>query len=425
VTGSNHLLDIIEEIDGNVDQIPARSARNLEFPLKEYARRYVRAQALMDELGIDALVLSSSTAVRYFTGLQTWLWILPPVIPVVAILPRDPANATLCDADIERGGVEATSWIPEPTLYGASDDPIEIVRVALEKRGLARGRLGFELGLAQRPNLSPSDLQRLLSSLGGAQIIDAAPLLSHLRMLKSPEEIERIREAVRLSQIGFRAALEALRADLTEVDLTRIAAHAMLNAGAEPSVIAMTLIFLTGPERYRQIVQPSIKRPVKEGEQVWLDGGCSVDGYRADFIRSGVVGRLSDVAEHYYDVAVAALEWALSAMGPGRTLGEAWTAAQAVFEEEGVGNATLTPDQIGHSIGLDHWEMPLIGEPGTDFGDIVARPGMVLCVEPTIVGPDGDPEWHEGIFVVEDQIVITDSGIEVLTDDIPRTLFRA
>lgn len=427
---TNTLLGAIADIDGSGCPLPEVSSaghppRYLEFALSEYALRYARAQILMDMLGIDALVLCQPSTVRYFTGLQTWIWILPPVIPIVAILPRDPARATLVDTRLERGGVEETSWIAEATLYGDEDDPIDAIRNALERRGLAAARLGFELGLGQRPNLAPADLQRLISSLPSASVVDAAPLIWHIRMLKSAAEIERLREATRLSQIGFRAAFNGLRPGVTERELTRIAARAMLDAGATPSSVAMTLIFLTGPERYRQVVQPAVDRPVCAGEMLWLDGGCSVDGYRADFIRAGVIGRLSDNAERWYDLAVSSLEAALDCLGPGRPLGDAWSAAQDVFDRAGVGTSTLVSNQIGHSVGLDHWEMPLVGRPDTEFGQVIARPGMCLCIEPTLVGPGGDPEWRDGIFVAEDQVLITETGMEVLTADLPRTLYRA
>jgi len=419
----NGLLETVARSRAKPIALTGRNAPNLEFSLGEYALRYTAASGLMRELNLDALVLAQPNTIRYISGLQTWLWILPPLLPTAAIVTQDPGQAALVATVVERGGVAGTSWM-QPCLYALDDDPIAAIVGAIAERGLDRGRLGLELGLGQRPNLSPHDHERLVASLTGAQIVDVALPIWAMRALKSGEEISRLREAVRLSEIGYMAALDALTPGVTEASLTRIAAQAMLAAGARPSVTPMTLIFLAGPERYRQVLQPASDRPINEGEQVWLDGGCSVDGYRADFIRSGVIGRLSDKAEHYYDVAVQALDASVEALGPGRKLGESWSAAQACFDDAGVGAFTLIPGQIGHSIGLDHWELPLVGKPGTEQGEVVARPGMVLCVEPTIVGMDGDDEWRSGIFTAEDQLLITDQGVEVLTKQIPRTLVR-
>jgi Xaa-Pro aminopeptidase len=419
----NGLLDTVERSRARPILLAGREAPSLEFSLGEYGLRYAAAIGLMRELELDALVLAQPNTIRYMSGLQTWLWILPPLLPAAAIVPQDPGQATLVATVVEKGGVEATSWMA-PSLYGLDDDPIEAIVAALTKRGLDHRRLGFELGVGQRPNLSPADHQRLVASLPRAEIVDVAEPLWAMRALKSADEVSRLREAVRLSEIGYVAALDALAPGVTEASLTRIAAQAMLAAGARPSVTPMTLIFLAGPERYRQVVQPASDHPIREGEQVWLDGGCSVDGYRADFIRSGVIGRLSDSAEHYYDVAVQALDAAVEALGPGRKLGESWSAAQACFDDAGVGKFTLIPGQVGHSIGLDHWELPLIGKPGSEQGEVMARPGMVLCVEPTIVGMGGDDQWRSGIFTAEDQVVITETGVEVLTTQIPRTLVR-
>jgi Xaa-Pro aminopeptidase len=423
VTVLNDLLDTVERSRSDPAKLAGREASNLEFSLGEYGSRYAAATALMGKLDLDAIVLAQPTTIRYITGLQTWLWILPPLLPAVAIVPRDPGQATLIATVVEKGGTEATSWMPS-SLYGLDDDPIQAIIDALAERGLDRGQLGFELGLGQRPNMSPQDHQRLIAGLPHAKIVDIALPVWAMRALKTGEEVSRLREAVRLSEIGFQAAFDALVPGVTEAELTRIAAQAILAAGGRPSVVPMTLIFLAGAERYRQIVQPASDRAIRAGEQVWLDGGCSVDGYRADFIRSGVIGRLTDSAEHYYDVAVQALDAAVEALGPGRKLGESWSAAQACFDDAGVGAFTLIPGQIGHSVGLDHWELPLIGKPGSEQGEVVARPGMVLCVEPTIVGMDGDDQWRSGIFTAEDQVVVTESGVEVLTTQIPRTLVR-
>jgi Xaa-Pro dipeptidase len=424
VTDLDALLDIVEHARAAPAALDAAAAPNLEFSVGEYGRRCAVAAALMDATGIDALVLAQPQHVRYFAGLQTWLPILPPLLPTFAVLPRDPRRATLVSTALERGGIEATSWVPEPVLYGGADDPIDALAGAVRAAVPAGGTVGLELGLGQRPNLSPADHGRLLAALDGYRLVDAAMPLWAARAIKSGEEVERLREATRLSQVGYLAAFDGLRPGTTEAELTRIAARAMLEAGALPSPTPMTLIFLAGPERYRQIVQPAGHRPIREGELVWLDGGCSVDGYRADLIRSGVIGRLSDAAERHHEIAVEALDAAVRALAPGRPLGDSWSAAQAVFDAAGVGTATVTPDMVGHSIGLDHWELPLVSRPGTEHGEVRARPGMVLCIEPTIAGMDGDERWHGGLFVVEDQVLVTDTGVEVLTSDIPRSLIR-
>ena len=110
-------------------------------------------------------------------------------------------------------------------------------------------------------------------------------------------------------------------------------------------------------------------------------------------------------------------------MGPGKVLGDAWAAAQIVLDARGLGELAVNPLNIGHSIGLDHWERPTVARPESDMGRVRARPGMVLCVEPQIAGASGDDAWSCGLFLVEDQVLITDTGIEILTGTFPRELY--
>jgi Xaa-Pro aminopeptidase len=414
-------LDVIEPIDGQGIGLPAAGTR-LEFSRGEYARRYARAAALMEELDVAALVLAQPSSIRYFTGLPTWVWVLPPVMPVIAILPRRPDLATVVDSEVDRAGLEATTWISDPSLYGLGSDPIRAAVEALARRGLSGSRLGFELGPGQRPNLSPGDLQRLMGELDG-EVVDASSLLLAVRMLKGPEEVDRLREACRLSQIGFEAAFESLTVGCTEVELTRVAAEAMLHAGARPGMEPFMLKFIAGEERFGEHLLLSTDRPISAGEQVHADGGCAVDGYRCDFMRSAVIGRLSDSSEGSYDLAVAALEAGLAGLRPGKPLANAWTAAADVFRAAGQeGGPTLT---WGHGIGLDHWEPPQIAAPGTPEGELVARPGMVLCFEPSAGSETEASHQLPGVFIVEDQVAVTSEGVEVLTSALPRTLFRA
>ena len=414
-------LDVIEPISGASSRMP-QGGRRLEFSRAEYARRYARTAALMEHSGVDAVVVAQPHSIRYFTGLTTWVWVLPPVMPVIAILPREPAQATVVDTAFDRGGLEAASWIEDFSFYGPGGDPIDAVVSALDERGLLNATIGFELGPGQRPNLNPNDLQRLLGSVRG-KAVDASEILAAVRVLKGAEEIDRLREACVLSQIGFEAAFEAMRVGSTEAELTRVAAQAMLSAGARPGWEPFMLKFIAGPDRFAEHLLLSTSERVAAGQQLHADGGCAVDGYRCDFMRSAVIGRLPDDAEAAYELAVDGLAAAVSRLAPGRPLGEAWQAAADVFTRAGqpVGNSLTW----GHGIGLEHWEIPQISQPGTPAGDMIARPGMVLCIEPTAGSELADGDGPVGTFIVEDQVVVTNEGVEVLTATLPRELFRA
>jgi len=207
-------LELIEPIDGSRVSMP-QGGHRLEFSREEYARRYARTAALMERAGLDAIVVAQPSSIRYFTGLTTWVWVLPPVMPVIAVLTRDPAAATVIDTAFDEGGLRASSWIEDLTFYGPGQEPVETVLEALRKRGLIGGTIGFELGPGQHPNLNPNDLQRLVAGVTG-KAVDASEILGAVRVLKGPEEVDRLREACRLSQIGFEAAFQSMHVGSTE-----------------------------------------------------------------------------------------------------------------------------------------------------------------------------------------------------------------
>lgn len=377
----------------------------------------------MESAGIDALVLAEPANVRYFTGLRSWFTTLPPVLAIVAVITTDPASSTLVDTTTERGSIEAATWIENAELYGGHDDPIETLVAALRRRGLATGRLGFELGSGRLPHLSPSDLMRLRSQLPEAEVIDASDLLHAARALKSDAEITLIRRSVELIVRAFRAVCERLRPGMTEIEMTRIALREIVDAGGEPELNPPVLIFMAGKERYRQPLLPSTSREVKRNELISLDGGAGAQGYHSDFARGAVIGSLSAEARRQFDAVVGALAAAQAAIAVGRPIGDAWAAAEAQLREAGLAGDAVNPNNIGHSIGLDHWERPTIARPGTPMGDVRARAGMVLCIEPQVAGSGGDDAWENGLFLVEDQLLVKNDGVEVLTAAFPRELY--
>jgi len=415
------MLGVIEPI--TADELPGSDGNWPDFPRPEFARRYARLTALLEWSGLDAIVVAQPANVRYFTGFRTWFWALPPVITIVAILTRDSAHATLVDGVGERGGMEEFTWLPDLTTYSANDDPFDVIREALQHRGLTHATIGLELGRGSRPHLAPADLDRLRRLAPHATWVDASQLIASIRALKSPAEITRLREATRIAQAGFRAVYDALEPGTTEIELTRTAARAMLDEGAAPALDPTILIFMAGADRYSQPLQPATTRPIAAGELIALDGGCVAGGYHSDFARAAVIGDLPPRARRLMDVTRHALDAAVSAIAPGAPLTGAFAAAEAVFDDAGVADVIVNPHAVGHSIGLEHWEAPALPPPTADSASVRARAGMVLCVEPQIAGADGDRQWREGLFMLEDQVLVTGEATEILTADISREVF--
>ena len=142
----------------------------------------------MKTVGLDALVLGEPANVRYYTGLRSWFAALPPVLPILAVIAPEADRSTIVDTTTEQGSIEGASWIEDPALYGARDDPVETLVAALERRDLSGGRLGLELGHGRLPHLSPDDLDRLRASLPEATFVDASDVLHAARAIKSPPD---------------------------------------------------------------------------------------------------------------------------------------------------------------------------------------------------------------------------------------------
>jgi Xaa-Pro aminopeptidase len=412
-----HLLDVIEGIGNSPDKLPTRADVSLEFERWEYARRCERAAAAMRELAIDAVALSQPANVRYFTGLETWLW--KPLIPTVAILTADADATTILASTMDAEGVNATTWPAAPRFYEARTSPAEAIAAALADLGLGRGRVGFELAKEQLSYLSASMLGDIERALPDAQIVDAVPIAAVVRMLKSDAEVERLREAARLTEQGFAEAFDAARDGVTEADLARVAASAMILSGSLPAFAPMTLICRAGPPSYAQLLGSPGAEPVRPNQQIFLDGGCEYRGYQTDIMRSAVIGTLGEAEEEHFARLDEAVAVAIAQLQPGKPLAEARRAVADFALSRG-----LASDEevygIGHGIGLDRWELPLIAD-RPPYGGIKAREGMVLCVEPSIGLPPSATK-RSGLFLMEDEVLVTRDGAEVISNVSSRVL---
>ena len=244
-----------------------------------------------------------------------------------------------------------------------------------------------------------------------ARIANAHEQVAMGRMTKSRFEIEKMRIAAQATAEAIRSAADRIRPGVGERQLQGEFEATCRALGSQ--AIPFTPIVKSGPNslwpwRVLAAHYDRRNRPMESGDLVILDVGCEVDGYISDVGRTFPVnGRFTEVQREKLLVSTRAADAVIEAIRPGVTFAELTQIAyDAIPDHEEP--YMQTPSFFGHHIGLNAGDPALIGEP--------LRPGMVFTVEPWYYN-------HElGVAVfVEDVVVVTEDGVEVLTRELPRS----
>ncbi len=413
-------LATITGIDGTGCELGERPAVWPDFPIGEYRRRYARLAALMDAHGFDALVLTQEEPVRYLSGYNSVIWAVGRWLPTVFIAARDPRRAVLICSSFDAGCASGTSWTAAVDTYRRPDELPGKVREHLAAIGAAADRTGFEYGPGSFMAL-PQHLAGPVMAIAGGQPRDAGRLISALRMLKSPLEIERIRRSVGAAVAGYRAGLQAAAAGMTEKELVAIISSTMYRSGTTAGTKPLFVNCVSGRSRYPLVDSPASDNVIGDGDIVFVDGGGASDGYVSDILRLIGVGGLRDEDRRYAEVAAEATQVMVDAVRPGTRVSELIGAAARHVRKAGL--AEQVGEVAGHGIGLELWERPLIQAHEDPDDDVAAAPGMVLCLEP-ILAPAHPDGGLAGIFVFEQQVLVTEGGCEVLSGELPARLWE-
>ncbi len=414
-------LDAIDGIDGADLDLGERPPVWPDFPLGEYRRRYARLAALMEREGLDAVVLTQEEPVRYLSGYNSVIWAVGRWLPTVFVAPRDPCRAVLLASAFDAGCAAGTSWAGTVDTYKTAAELPAKVASHLAAAAAEPGRVGFELGHGSVMGLAKVFADEV-TSLGGNDPADASRLLSALRMLKSPAEIERIRRSVSAATAGYRAGLDAARAGMTEKELVAIIGSAMYANGTTAGTKPLFVNCVSGRTRYPLVDSPASDNVLADGDIVFVDGGGASDGYVSDILRLIGVGEIRPEDRRYAEVAAGATEAMVAAVRPGVRVSQLLGAAAA--HVAGAGLTEEVGAVAGHGIGLELWERPLITEHDDPDDDVAVRAGMVLCLEP-IMAPPHPGGGLAGIFVFEQQVLVTADGCEVLSAELPARLHEA
>ena len=349
---------------------------------------------------LDALLITNPINIRYLTGFTggTSCLLIQPGRDAILSDPR-----FTIQIEEECPGLEA---VISPRSQATSKTLLALLGKT------TAGKLGIE---ADTVTIGQHD--RLFQSLPHWQSVPTTNVVETLRQIKDRDEILQIRRAIGISARAFEGVCKQLRKQepqnplLTEIDVCIALEFFMRLGGAEdrsfPSIIA------AGARSALPHANPTAQ-PLEGQPLLLFDWGCVVNGFMSDLTRVLILKPPDKTPQGkklrtIYETVLKANKAAIAAIKPGKTCEEIDAVARNIIKDAGYGKHF--GHGLGHAIGLRIHENPRFAA-----GDqTILKPGMVMTVEPGIYLKG----W--GGIRIEDDILVTKSGCEVLSKDVPKT----
>jgi Xaa-Pro aminopeptidase len=368
------------------------------FDVGEYHGRVARAQALMREQGLAALLLTTEPEIRYFTGFLTRFW-ESPTRPWFLVLPAGGAPVAVIPAIGE--ALMRKTWITDIRTWPspAPDDGVSLLADALRELGGNSGRIGVPSGPETVLRMPLASFDVIKSRLAGLEFGGDAGIIRQLRMIKSEAEIDKIRRACRIGDAAFGRVEEIASPGRPLEEVFRRFQMLCLEHGADHVAY---LAGGAGPNGYDDVISPAGPTPLRSGDVLMLDTGVVWDGYFCDFDRNFAMGSSSAAVTRAHKQLVAASEAAFAAIRPGITAAELKAVMMASIVSDG---GTPSGGRFGHGLGMQLTEWPSLIE----HDHTVVEENMVLTLEPCVDLGGGT------ILVHEENVRVTATGGERLT----------
>jgi len=307
-----------------------------------------------------------------------------------------------------------------PNIEMASFEPIEFPGPVFDWRDETGFQNAFEQAGAALPHLKHAkrfglEAQRmrvfeqmaLASVFPDANFVDAHQVISQIRLRKTTNEIAKLKEAIRISEEALEATLQEVKVGQSETEIESILLRHLFAHGADG--ISFEPIVAAGDNSAQPHAKARPDYKIKKGDALLIDFGASYQGYNADITRTFFVEEVSDFDRAFYETVFAANERGKAVSKAGITADEVDDSVQKVLE--GSQFAEFRRHKTGHGLGLDVHEAPQIMR----GNETKLETGMVFTIEPGLY------RMGECGVRIEDDVLVTDNGIECLTS-FPREL---
>ncbi|MDR7574074.1 MAG: Xaa-Pro peptidase family protein [Armatimonadota bacterium] len=355
-----------------------------------------RLRSLARDVGMDGVIAMSQDNVTYTLGVGVPSHRLIRERRVAVLVPLDGPLAVV-SVTVEESFLQAHLTGVDIRPYDEhAQSAMAVLADLLAERGLDRAHLGLEMDV-----IAAQDYAELTRRLPAARFEDASMVFKRSRWVKTAREVDQIRRGGRLADASVREAFTSVRAGITERALAAAMADAFLRQGGDD----VRLVVVGAGERSSHPNAPPTDRILRPGDVVRVDFLGTVGGYYTDCARTAVVGEATAEQAAVYRSLVEIHREVLARLRPGVRTRELY----ALYHDRASRRRLQPLRFLGHGLGLGLHEGPFIDA----HTDVTVEPGMVFAIEPVHFVP------HQVGFHLEDMVVVTPTGAEVVTDVTP------
>jgi Xaa-Pro dipeptidase len=377
-----------EKVTG-ADDLQSMTKDVAPITLQEREARVEKAQRLLTENKMEALILDAGTSLLYFTGISWW----PSERTMVAIIPAHGDVKYVCPGFEENRLRELIKIGKQVYAWQEDESPYKQIAVALKDAGVHTGDIGME----ERLRFFIFDGVR--KEAPHLNYVSGDPVTMPCRLVKSAAELALMQKASDITLAAIKTGITHLREGMTQNELSSIIDEAQNKLGGHTDF--SLVLFGKSSSFPHGSIHPS---PLKEGDIVLMDCGCTVENYTSDITRTIVFGnKPSKRQQEIWDLEKRSQAAGFNAAKIGVACEEVDAAARKVITDAGFGPGYKlpgVPHRTGHGIGMD----------GHEWGNMVKgnkqllQAGMCFSIEPTISIP--------GEFGVrlEDCVYMTEQG---------------
>lgn len=354
------------------------------FPAAEYRRRSDAIKKGMKEAGVEVLYLSAPESMCYVSGYQSeWYQAQGPKywLPMSGIaISVDEPDFILFDIVEELTMTKYTTISKDTRIFPGLDtwNMHKWVASELEREGWVPATVGLEMW-SYRPNRIVSEMFQKELEKVGCKVVDATDIVRNVRWVKSALELQMVRKAGKIADVGMRAAMECMKPGMTELEVYGEIVGAMARAGGENPGITMPVV--SGPKS-ACVHALSSRKKIRKGEIVNIDVCGVYNRYHVNMARTFSMGRPDTDVAHVVELSAKAFDVLEEIMYPNMPVKDLVAAMKDYYHRAGIEQDSWWYG--GYELGISFppdWVGSFVYDAAIDNGDATFRPGTVVNYE--------------------------------------------